>query len=396
MPATQRNLLVSHADPKQAKWETATVPTTSEEINPGEALLVVETLALTANVFGYAFAGKSMGYYDFFPRATKPASKAEEAFGRVPTWGLSRVVASKSSLAPVGMRVYGLVPLSKVFVVQPVPVSPQAGNQAAWVDAAAHRSAREAIYNTYVVASAATDVLYPGPDLETEMLLMRPLFLTAFLLREAVWTQQQTCTALVITSASSKTGYALAALARARREAEGAQGAHHDLVIVGITSATNAGFTTALNAYDAVLRYDSPRLDADVARFALGKNAVVVDLGGNIGLLRRLQRFTEPAAVHGEGFEKRLTKPAFFFAPKFANALVKRVGSAEFERRVASEFREFLVARKADLRPRVANGSDEVRRVYEAYANGKVPASESWLGVMDELVGGPGGSTAKL
>ena len=91
------------------------------------------------------------------------------------------------------------------------------------------------------------------------------------------------------------------------------------------------------------------------------------------------------AVVTGEGFAKHLVKPAFFFAPKYANALVKRVGSAEFERRVASEFREFLVRHKADLRANVANGSDEVRRVYEAYANGKVPARESWVGVMDPV-----------
>lgn len=47
-------------------------------LRAGQVLLTVDCAALTANVFGYAMSGVTMGYFDFF------LSSQENEFGVIP------------------------------------------------------------------------------------------------------------------------------------------------------------------------------------------------------------------------------------------------------------------------------------------------------------------------
>ena len=81
------------------------------ELEPGQALLRVETFGLTANNITYAVLGEMMSYWDFFP--------AEDGWGRVPMWGFAEVEQSAAEGVEPGMRLYGYLPPSSKLVVTP-------------------------------------------------------------------------------------------------------------------------------------------------------------------------------------------------------------------------------------------------------------------------------------
>ena len=58
-------------------------------IEPGEALLRVDTFGLTANNVTYAVMGEAMNYWNFFPAA--------DGWGRVPMWGFAEVERSEAT-----------------------------------------------------------------------------------------------------------------------------------------------------------------------------------------------------------------------------------------------------------------------------------------------------------
>lgn len=103
------------------------------------------------------------------------------------------VVESSTPGLAVGERFYGLLPISSTFVV-----TPKMDETGGFVDLAACRLKGNVIYRTYL--NTKTDLLYPGEGLENAMILLRPLFLTAWLLREAIHVLG--CSQVVITSAS--------------------------------------------------------------------------------------------------------------------------------------------------------------------------------------------------
>ena len=84
------------------------------ELEPGQALLRVDTFGLTANNITYAVMGDAMSYWSFFP--------AEEGWGRIPMWGFAEVERSEAEGVEAGTRVYGYLPPSSHLVVTPVAV----------------------------------------------------------------------------------------------------------------------------------------------------------------------------------------------------------------------------------------------------------------------------------
>jgi hypothetical protein len=95
----QTTFLVDRSD--FAKTTIQTAPLAAE---PGEALLAVESFALTANNLTYALMGDSAHYWDFFP--------ADAGWGRIPVWGFGRVVSPTTSGLSPGERLYGYFPMS--------------------------------------------------------------------------------------------------------------------------------------------------------------------------------------------------------------------------------------------------------------------------------------------
>src|SRR5436190_9087362 len=97
------------------------------EVEPGQALLRVDSFGLTANNVTYAVMGEAMSYWNFFP--------AEDGWGRVPMWGFCEVERSEADGVEAGTRLYGYLPPSSHLVV-----APERADERGFVDASPHRA----------------------------------------------------------------------------------------------------------------------------------------------------------------------------------------------------------------------------------------------------------------
>jgi len=191
-----------------------------EDLAGGQAQLLVERFALSANNITYAALGDQLGYWRLFP--------TPEGWGRIPAWGYARVVGSRSPALVEGQRMFGLVPMGTYVTVRPAP------HPIGFVDAAPHRAELSPVYNQYLSVEGEGD---------DAALVMRPLFGTSVLLDQVLSEAGfNGARAVVLTSASSKTAYGLAHLLRER-----------PVQTIGLTSAARRGWVDGLGLYDAVL-----------------------------------------------------------------------------------------------------------------------------------------------
>lgn len=254
---TDWHVLVDRADFRNVR----VVPVTPTELRDGGVRLRVQSFGLTANNVTYAAAGDLIGYWTFFPA---PDLGDEVAWGRVPVWGFADVVESRCEGVAEGERLFGYLPMSTELVIEPGRVT-----DSTLLDATAHRAALPVVYNQYVRCGA--DPAY-SPDAEAEQMLYRPLFLTSFLIDDALDDQDMFgADTVVLGSASSKTAFGTAFLLNRR---EGVR-------VVGLTSATNAGFVRSLGCYDQVYTYD------EVDDLPDGRVAFV-DMSGDTAVVRRV------------------------------------------------------------------------------------------------------------
>jgi NADPH:quinone reductase-like Zn-dependent oxidoreductase len=213
----------------------------------GQALLRVERVGLTTNNLTYCALGDALGYWGYFP-AQIPG------MAHIPLWGYAEVVATETDALKPGDRVFGYLPSASHLLVTPSPLGTDR-----FRDAAPHRAQLMPIYNEYTVATGAPR----SPERENLTALYRPLFMTSFAFEAfAAASEWFGARRLLLSSASSKTGYGIANLARSRGGIE----------IVGITSHANVAFCQQLGCYDTVITYDDveslskvPTLYADVA-----------------------------------------------------------------------------------------------------------------------------------
>ena len=330
----------------------------------GEALFAVDRFAMTANNVTYADKGDDLGYWSFFPAA--------DGWGRIPAWGFVTALDSRHPGVAAGETFYGYVPMSTYVVMQPQRVG-----EGGFVDGVAHRAPLHPLYSQYV--RNANDPLY-DPALADHQLLLRPLFITSFVL-DLVLAQAQVDGArtVVISSASSKTAYGLAFLLTQRALAQ------RGYAVVGLTSARNLAFVAALGVYDRVLSYDAlDTLDADgptvYVDFAASET-VRAELRGRLGsaLLRE----------YAVGFLHRETSDAVsFFAPDEIRAQATALGRAVFAERFAAAWRafvRFVAEHPAEpLRVRAERGGAALERVYAALLAGTMSAREgAVLSLMD-------------
>ncbi|MBC7415997.1 MAG: DUF2855 family protein, partial [Herminiimonas sp.] len=192
----------------------------------GQVLVKVDKFAFTSNNVTYAAFGEAMSYWRFFP--------AEEGWGRIPVWGFGEVVASQCDTVTVGQRFYGYFPMSSYVVLQPGRVT-----DSSFFDAADHRKELHPLYNQYMLTS--TDPGYDA-DRESEIALLRPLFITSFMIDDFLADNAFFgARAVVLSSASSKTAYGLAHLL--------AQRGIDQCEVIGLTSPGNVAFTESLGCY---------------------------------------------------------------------------------------------------------------------------------------------------
>ena len=290
--------------------------------------LVVESFAVTANNVTYALAGDQFDYWNFFPA---PAGAADE-WGVVPVWGHARIAASNHPDIRKGERLYGYLPMTEGFDILPGDIS-----TSALVDRAAHRQPMSAVYNRYARLEADPE---HDSTREGERMVYGPLFRTGFLLerffRTRDWLDAE---ALVLTSASSKTAFGLASVAKHRSPG---------IERIGLTSSGNAEFCRSSGLYDRVLSYDA--IDALSA-----PPSVLVDFAGNASILRAaherlgeglrhsaLVGMTHVAAAGEESGAMPGPEPELFFAPTHAIEAVDAMGAAAFGTEVVDSWTRFL------------------------------------------------------
>ncbi|OYU69207.1 MAG: hypothetical protein CFE28_03840 [Alphaproteobacteria bacterium PA2] len=283
---TAWDALITRSDLRKIEIRSQAQPGAAD-LADGEVLLSVDSFSLTANNITYGAMGDSFGYWKFFP--------APDGLGRIPVWGFATVLASRSPDAEVGQRIFGYLPMSSHVVMRLVKT------RTGLVDSATHRAELPPTYNAYNLA--------PVDPLDDHRALLRPLLMTSFLLDDFL-SEDAGLTALVLSSASSKTAMGLAWFARQR-----------GMKVVGLTSAANRAALSDCGLYDQVVTYE------DVDGLSLEGPVAYVDFAGNSALVGRvhgtlgdaLTRSLIVGATHWEaprlGAGLTGPTPVLFFAP---------------------------------------------------------------------------------
>ena len=323
-------------------------------LESGQVLVRIDKFAFTSNNVTYAAFGDAMSYWNFFP--------AEEGWGRIPVWGFGEVVASQCDEVKIGQRFYGYFPMSTYVVLQPARVT--AGG---FSDAAEHRQALHALYNQYVLTSND-----PGYDAEreSEIALLRPLFITSFMLDDFLADNQFFgANAVVLSSASSKTAYGLAHLL-SRRGLDQCE-------VIGLTSSANLEFTEGLGCYHRVLTYDQiTTLPATIP-------VVYVDMAGNGQVRATLHHHFKDnmkysCAVGGTHWDQREgesrlpgARPTLFFAPAQIKKRTADWGPGGVMERFAIAWKQFLGPLGTWMTIVQGRGPESVEQVYTAMLGGR-------------------------
>jgi hypothetical protein len=245
---------------KTALNRTRVVTAEVAPLKPGQALLKIDRLAVTANNITYAAFGDvpHLRYWSFFPTGA-------EGWGHMPAWGFANVVESTVDGVAVGERYYGYWPIADHVVMQPVRVG-----ERGFYDGTPHRLELTSAYNQYQRIS--TDTAYRAAD-ESYQALLRPLFITSFMLADFLEDNNFfDAKQIVVSSASSKTAY-------------GTVFCFQDLAgtaLVGLTSGGNMKFVEGLGCYDRAVNYkDVESLDKNLP-------TLYVDFSGDNTLRQRV------------------------------------------------------------------------------------------------------------
>jgi len=340
----------------------------------GTIRLTVDSFALTSNNITYAAFGDTMKYWNFFPTG-------DPATGCIPVWGFGTVVESRCPDIAEGERFYGYFPMATSVSLEPVRV-----DDSGFRDGAAHRRDLHAVYNQYTRCSSD-----PGyrADREAEQALLRPLFITSFLIDDFLADNghfgARTC---VLSSASSKTAYGTAfCLARRRGGADAVN-------VVGLTSRANVAFTRSLGCYDQVLSYD------EVGTLPAGTETVYVDFSGSNSLRvsvhthfgDSLKYSCSVGGTHwdslGGGSGLAGPRPVLFFAPSQVKKRTSEWGSRGLADRIADAWSAFMVPVTDARRPWLTvvrdRGMAACDATYAALIAGTLPPDEGHFITMED------------
>jgi len=354
------NFLVDKSDLNNQNFE---YPDSSTELLEGQVRLAIDKFALTANNVTYAAFGDVIGYWHFFPCA-------DEKFGRVPVWGFADVIESRHSEVRIGERFYGFLPISTELVVAPVSVA-----KTGFVDGAEHRQRLPSIYNQYT--SVSGDPAYVQ-SLESQQMILRPLFMTSFLIEDFLAENENFgAERVIISSASSKTAIGLAyQIARAEpRVAE----------LVGLTSAANIEFVGKLGLYDTVTGYD------DIEKLDPDRSTVFVDIAGNGDVIRRLHAHIGKqlkysclvGAAHWDAesasTDSLQPKPIWFFAPDQFLKRVAEIGASGVLTKFAGAWSGFVGATDDWMEIVELSGEESIQQTFCQLLAGTAPPSKAFI-----------------
>ena len=373
MTTTGQRLFIARNDLQRTQFKDDPDAPAVRPLADGEARLAIDHFALTANNITYAAFGDAMKYWQFFPAA-------DAAWGCLPVWGFATVTESHAEGVAVGRRIWGYYPCGSHLVVQPVKV-----REGSFADGAPHRQDLAAAYQHYVFCDKD-----PGwqPQLEGLQAVLRPLFVTSFLIDDFLADNQFFgAQQLLLSSASSKTAYGTAFCLALRRGAPGAPR------VVGLTSPANRAFTQALGCFDAVHDY------ADVAALDPTVPSVYVDFAGNAALRHGVHEHFGEALKYsssiggthvsalGSGRGLPGPRPTLFFAPaqikKRSAPVPEGWGRDVLEQRIAAAWSAFIarVERADDPWLQIVNrsGADATEGAYRALLGGRADAHEGLM-----------------
>jgi hypothetical protein len=218
-------------------------------------------------------------------------------------------------------------------------------------------------------------------------MLLRPLFMTSYLLADFLADSCLLSGAVVISSASSKTASALAfLLSRAAADGDPEQqakqggGKADQGQVVGLTSAAGEQFTRALGVYDRVLTYE--QIDS-----LPGGSACYVDIAGNPAVREAVHRRygdrLAHSAVVGATHHSTLgdapaagtlpgPQPELFFAPDHMTRRTQEWGREELARRIAQAWQAYVAWTGDWLRVQHGEGPEAVQAAYLELLDGRI------------------------
>ncbi|MDO9361116.1 MAG: DUF2855 family protein [Polaromonas sp.] len=324
----------------------------------GQIRVHVDAFALTANNITYAAFGDMMNYWQFFPTA-------EEGRGIIPVWGFGTVAQSLHSGVATGEKLYGYFPMASETVLTPVKL-----DSSGFYEGAAHRRELHPVYNQYLRSNV--DPFYT-PSSEALQMLLRPLFMTSFLIDDFLADNDffgASGGAMLLSSASSKTAYGTAFQLAQRPGIE----------VIGLTSPANVAFCESLGCYNRVLTYD--QLD----QIAADRACIYIDFAGNAKLRHTIHsRFTNlkySCAIGGThvtqlGGAKDLPGPpaTLFFAPAQVKKRSTDWGKEVLGQRLVQAWQAFSARVGQSPKPwllvRQHKGADAVASAYQQVLAGK-------------------------
>ena len=323
---TQINTLVRLQSRKGALGQSRLATESLPPLPEGEVTLRIDRFSITTNNVTYLTFGEApIHYWSYFPTGA-----AEWA--QMPVWGFADVVESSVVEIPEGERYYGFFPVANV-----VRMRPQRLSDRGFFDGMPHRSALTSAYNFYTRCSV--DPAY-SPQLENYQALLRPLFVTSWLLADFLKDNDFFgAKRVVISSASSKTAYGAAAWLDANANIE----------LVALTSTANRDFVMALGCYAQTVTYD------DLEKIASNLPTLYLDFSGDAALRSRVHGHLGDALVYDclVGFTRTTEmlsgdreligpRPAFFFAPEQIRKRTADWGAAGFNERFSAAEKSFI------------------------------------------------------
>lgn len=319
---------------------TRVVPDAVPAPGPGELLLEVERYTLTSNNVTYARLGDVRGYWTPFPAG-------ERGWGRVPAWGIARVVDGDRALAAAGQRFLGYVPMATHVLVraEAVPHGLRA--------TAPERAGMDPLYRDLLGVPAGVD--------DTGLAVLPGLPAAAHLADELQGAAQ-----VVVSSASSRTAITTAVLLR-----------RAGVRVVGLTSASRTGDAARAEVYDAILDYDHagavPSAPGTVYVDVAGRPRVTLAVYRALGshLVRSLRvGATQPDDEAPVGLPE--PAPEQFNVGGRRVEVARRIGEdglIAFEQRVRDPL---LAWAAAHLEPERVHGLEEARKAWERTWRGEV------------------------
>lgn len=340
---------------------TALIEASTADHLPTDGLRVkVDRFAFTANNITYAVLGNQLKYWSLFP--------APKGYGNIPVWGFGEVTESRHPQIAAGERLFGYLPMANHVVIEAADVTKRGLR-----DAAAHRQGVSPVYNAYT--RVTDDAAFAGKQGDYQALL-RPLFMLSFLVDDFLAEQNfYGAQSVVLSSASSKTAFALAHLLHTQRK---------PVRVVGLTSASNAAFVSSLGCYDDVIGYD----EVD----SLPRQATAfVDMAGSADLRRRLHRHLGGHLVYSgrvglthldsEQGDEELpgAKPAWFFAPDQIRKRAKEWGPGGIDRRFGAAWATLVPHLDRWIDVVEGHGPETVKQVYLETLGGRAKPNQGHI-----------------